>query len=350
MFARPLRDSRGFTLVELLVVIAIIGILVGLLIPAVQSAESARRTSCINNLKQIGLAALNYESARRVFPPGFLKGIPPNEGGVWDPFASDGPPPQGEHQGIGVFVYLLPHMEGQPLYDQLTKRLNIGVDNYDRNYWKDEDAWRAGQFRIGELLCPSIPDIPPDDLIVDLHAFDEVGLGHVGWAADVGLGLTHYQAVSGILGKMGPGHDMEYENSMMDNDRSLIGIYTTRSPVSPARVTDGLSKMLAFGEAPGTFGSGIGIFGEFVDGVAWIGTAALPTYFGLDVSWHDGSPNEGARYDTHLCHFGSLHGARLGAVRVADGSVHSISKDIDSYTFWALSTIQGSELVDVTKE
>src|SRR3954464_5766351 len=104
MFCRKNRRP-AFTLVELLVVIAIIGILVALLLPAIQAArEAARRTQCTNNMKQYGLAMKNYLSAMKTFPQGLTRDISGCKGNFKDPRMS-------------VHVRLLPYMENQSLYD-----------------------------------------------------------------------------------------------------------------------------------------------------------------------------------------------------------------------------------------
>ncbi|HOM19265.1 MAG TPA: DUF1559 domain-containing protein, partial [Thermoguttaceae bacterium] len=106
---KGLIGPRAFTLVELLVVITIIGILISLLLPAVQSArEAARRTQCINNLKQIGLAILNHEQARREFPTG--GDIPwPNIAN----YLTNGQPNGPAKQGLGWAYQILPYLEQQ---------------------------------------------------------------------------------------------------------------------------------------------------------------------------------------------------------------------------------------------
>jgi prepilin-type N-terminal cleavage/methylation domain-containing protein len=108
-----MKSKAGFTLVELLVVIAIIGVMVGLLLPAVQAArEAARRMSCQNNLKQIGLALHNYHDTHNTFPPGAVWGVGPRA-----PFTLP------YHHTWNVMI--LPFMEQQGLYDSINKALPI---------------------------------------------------------------------------------------------------------------------------------------------------------------------------------------------------------------------------------
>src|SRR5882757_9724721 len=96
--------KRGFTLVELLVVIAIIGTLVALLLPAIQAArEAGRRSACMNNLKQVGVAIANYESDKKVLPPG----------AIWERWR-----PESKRRSHGsLLVQLLPYIEERTLYD-----------------------------------------------------------------------------------------------------------------------------------------------------------------------------------------------------------------------------------------
>ncbi len=140
MFAYHHRPRRAFTLVELLVVIAIIGVLVALLLPAVQAArEAARRMSCSNKLKQLGLAMHNYHDTFLVFPPQSLPAHGSNNAWGWGPM-------------------IFPYMELQPLYDAIQPNINMKTTSPWVGSLPTAPATFQGgilQQRVASFVCPS---------------------------------------------------------------------------------------------------------------------------------------------------------------------------------------------------
>ena len=140
-------NKRGFTLIELLVVIAIIAILVALLLPAVQQArEAARRSSCKNNLKQIGLALHNYHDTHRVFVHMM--------GGTSGGRPAGGTANDGNEDRISGFVCLLPFFEQGPLYDQISGPLGI-YPAFGPS--RDIGGYAPWKQKLSMILCPSNP-------------------------------------------------------------------------------------------------------------------------------------------------------------------------------------------------
>ena len=345
--------ARGFTLVELLVVIAIIGVLVALLLPAVQAArESARRSTCANNLRQIGLAALNFESANGRLPPGYLAGKnfvrPQND----DPNGTfDGP-----HQMTGVFTFILPYMEAANVADLFGEKLNLGVDARDKSYWSDNSSWIAAQARISSLLCPSGPSEYPQVSVLD-KAYGKLRFGFpvlefdLPWDPEKQLGLTHYLGVTGVWGQIGPQLFYIIEGRKRIIDDELVGVFGIRTKTKLGQVIDGTSQTLMFGEAPGTNGVGIKdeysgqVHNGFTQGHAWAGWGTLPAAIGLNVSNENGKPNAGAQYDTKWSYYGSLHSGGIVQFSFVDGSVHALNNDIKLEVFQYLSTMKGEEII-----
>jgi len=145
-----LRRRQGFTLVELLVVIAIIGILVGLLLPAVQAArEAARRMSCSNNIRQLALAVLNYESAYKRLPAGATGPCSYNPWSVHDADMNVGRFPINRYS---LFVSILPMMEQNQLYTQIQDQRP-----FFRSTWDMQGNFTPWRTQIASLRCPSDP-------------------------------------------------------------------------------------------------------------------------------------------------------------------------------------------------
>ena len=316
MSKRTLIRKGGFTLVELLVVIAIIGILVGLLLPAVQAArEAARRMQCSNNLKQLGLAAHNFESAYRKFPSGYN----------WEKNVALGLN-QPQNTYIGHLIYLFPHIEATTVYDQWTPKRDFNVDRNgvgapsattsQFQYWGSGayptvHCWDQHQFRISSLLCPSDNAYGNTVATSSILATTAAGVTLAGrWTAPNDLGRTNYL---GCAGQLGIG---------IASREPKKGVFYNRSKTKFGEITDGTSNTILFGEVTGFYANparGIGRNDSF----AW---SAGPMF----TEWH--RPVYNMLNHKNWMLFSSFH-TGLIQYALADGSVRGITTSIDPQVF-----------------
>jgi prepilin-type N-terminal cleavage/methylation domain-containing protein/prepilin-type processing-associated H-X9-DG protein len=206
---------RGFTLIELLVVIAIIGLLVALLLPAVQSArEASRRAGCANNLKQLGLAALNYESANGVLPPGAFGAT------------ADGGP--GLRTGLSVFVRILPFADGSSLFN---------AANFSTQAITPANGTVASA-GVGLLWCPS------DPYVSESHVADS------DYGAPAGTNIRqHHTSYGGCQGIWG--HEiLTTEPNYAAQIANMNGTIFSGAAVRLAEVVDGTGCTVLFAETP----------------------------------------------------------------------------------------------------
>ena len=334
------RGERGFTLIELLVVISIIGVLVGLLLPAVQQArEAARRMQCADHMKQIGLAIHNYESSQGCIVSGYLSsrvplayfGVP---GYNPDPATFDNGP------GWGWLALLLPNVEQKPLYDAI---------NFSLPTWVPDNS-TAATVTLSVFNCPSANNPSPTCPMVD--------------ASQTLLPVANqYFARANYQYNMG-WNDTSISPANTNYDDPVKGcngpIYRN-SGIKFAGVTDGLSNTVFAGEKS-----------PFLADATWVGIVPGYRHFAYNAFASAGTGGIGVNYDypgaivaahsgpslyespvvihppnSPLGHTDEMYSLHPGGANVllGDGSVHFIKESINLRVWQALNSRNGGEVI-----
>jgi len=295
--SREGRSKTGFTLIELLVVIAIIGVLVGLLLPAVQQArEAARRASCTNKLKQLGLALHNFHDINLGLPRGGFNGGANNESWGWG-------------------VYILPQLELKNLYDDLdpmNRRLrDLGGTAADR---------ALARISLDGFRCPSDPG-------QDINS--QRDLDGAGWpgGANGRIATANYVGVCGTLHVSDPNNNgvlhsgPEYTGAFPPPDKDLWVGHNFK------KISDGLSKTLMLGERTWRCWAGGWAGNRNPTGQGPRGADYTMGKVNIAMNGPIGSNNNGCRQSFSSEHPG---GAQFG---FADGSVAFVSENINITTY-----------------
>ncbi len=333
------RFARGaFTLIELLVVIAIIGILIALLLPAVQKIrEAAARMSCSNNLHQINLASHNYHDSFNALPPGI--NVSPNSRDANGGAYNFGPPYAGPY--IGVLVYLLPFMEQGNLYNQINPAYfplttSLGAWAYNTPPF---DLNTPGAPHNGTGLAPwannrvKSYECPSDNLYTSLAVYPAGGPIDGMWLDTDGGGSF---CIDYIEDYPGFGHEVGRTNyvanggyyGLVSGYQQYVGPYNENSKTRLTDITDGTSNTIGFGE---TTNADINVR-NFA--LTWPGAGPFYSAFGLQTD-----------NNIHWWNYSSKHGP-IVLFGFCDGSVRPITKGCDSTQFQYVSGMSDGNVVN----